>query len=133
MSHDSTIIAPWKAKRKGGGTPLCPRLAWNDPLGGHVISLTTPAAAGYPSTAPIALELFFFLPRPKNVADNVQWPSMCKPDNSNVRKAIEDAMTGVVYEDDKQIVDGADHKRFCYGDEEPYIRILLWKAGQRNG
>ena len=112
---------------------MCPPHEWNDPLGGHVISLTTPAAADYRSSAPIALELVFFLPRPKNADPKAKWPSMCKPDNSNVRKAIEDAMTGVVYEDDRQIVDGADHKRFCADGDEPYIKILLWKAGQRNG
>jgi len=94
---------------------------------------THPAAADYPSDLPIAMELAFFLPRPKNVGAKEKWPSMCKPDNSNVRKAIEDAMTGVVYVNDKQIVDGSDKKRFCAEGDEPSIRILLWRAGQRNG
>jgi Holliday junction resolvase RusA-like endonuclease len=98
-----------------------------------LISLTTPAAEDYPSDVAVVLELIFFLPRPKNVPANVKFPSMCKPDNSNVRKAIEDAMTGLVYDDDRQIVDGHDHKRFCAEGDEPHIRILLWKAGNRFG
>ena len=102
-------------------------------IGGHVIFLTTPAAVVNPSEAPIALVLWFFLSLPKNVSAKEKWPSMCKPDNTNVRKAIENAMIGVIYEDDKQIVDGTDKKRFCAEGDEPSIRILIWAAGNRNG
>lgn len=39
-------------------------------------------------------------------------------DSGKLRRAIEDALSGVVWRDDKQVVDGADRKHYC-DDEYP--------------
>lgn len=65
-------------------------------------------------TCPVALTLLFYVPRPKSHygsgrnADHVKASSPCypvvKPDCSKLVRAVEDAMTGIVYRDDVQIV-----------------------------
>ncbi len=36
-----------------------------------------------------------------------------QPDNSKIRRAVEDALTGWAWSDDSQVVDGGDHKVFA--------------------
>jgi Holliday junction resolvase RusA-like endonuclease len=69
------------------------------------------------------LEITFYRPRPKshfNAAGKLKASApkypLPKPDNSKLRRAIEDSMTGVVYRDDSLIVNAHDYKRFgdCY-------------------
>lgn len=71
----------------------------------------------------VAFEVTFYRPRPKghyNAAGKLKAKTpkypLPKPDNTKLRRAVEDALTGVIYHDDSQIVDGVDYKRFgeCY-------------------
>ena len=62
---------------------------------------------------PLWLKLFFHLPRPKSLPKKVMH-HVKKPDADNLAKAIKDAMRGVVYRDDSQIV--ALEVRKQYGD-----------------
>ena len=77
-------------------------------------------------TGAVALEITFYRPRPaghfgsgRNAGQlkpsAPRFPTT-KPDNTKLRRAIEDAMSGVIYRDDSQIVDGNDQKRYgeCY-------------------
>ena len=64
-----------------------------------------------PVEGPLAMTLSFELLRPKSAPKRVQYPTH-KPDLSNLLKAIEDALTGVVYRDDSQIVSLTVTKRF---------------------
>ena len=64
-----------------------------------------------PVEGPLTMTLVFELPRPKSTAKRVQYP-IKRPDLSNLLKAIEDALTGVVYRDDSQIVSLTVTKRF---------------------
>ncbi len=74
----------------------------------------------------VSLEITFYRPRPRShygAGRNAgrlkpyapKWPTT-KPDNTKLRRAIEDALSGVIYRDDSQIVDGMDYKRYgdCY-------------------
>lgn len=74
-----------------------------------------------PQGAPVIVEIVCYLPRPKgHYRSNGQlknWaPQYCtsKPDKDNIEKAVYDAMTGVVWHDDAQVVDGRLIK--YYGD-----------------
>lgn len=64
---------------------------------------------------PIALELRFYVPRPKNqyrtgrnagmLRDDAPRRPIAKPDVLKLARAVEDALTGVIWRDDCQIVD----------------------------
>lgn len=64
-----------------------------------------------PVEGPLAMHLEFYLPRgaslPKRVVHHIT-----KPDVSNLVKAVEDALCGVIYQDDKQIVALTVEKRY---------------------
>ena len=59
------------------------------------------------------MQLYFHLPRPKSLPKRVVH-HVKKPDADNLAKAIKDAMRGVVYKDDSQIVELIVRKQ--YGD-----------------
>ena len=54
---------------------------------------------------PLAVELAFGLPRPKSVSPKRRPHPITKPDCDNLAKNCLDAMRGVVYRDDAQIVE----------------------------
>ena len=83
---------------------------------------------------PLLLVVHFIVPRPashltktgKHTKAWKQFPTS-KPDLSNFVKAIEDALNGVVYHDDSQIVSEYTHKR--YADSiAPCVIVTISKA-----
>jgi hypothetical protein len=48
-----------------------------------------------------------------------------QPDWSKLQRSTEDALTGLLYQDDARIVGGACEKRWCVGDERPGALITL--------
>ncbi len=76
------------------------------------------AYAGPLLTGPIRLELTFERPRPKGHfgakglrPSAPQWPTT-KPDTLKLGRAVEDALRGVIYTDDAQVVEHAMTKRW---------------------
>ena len=53
---------------------------------------------------PLRLTMSFYLPRPKSLPKKVTH-HIKKPDVSNLLKSVEDAMKGILYRDDSQIVE----------------------------
>lgn len=78
---------------------------------------------------PVTMHNIFFLPiaqswtkrRQQEARLGVAWP-ISKPDLSNLSKAIEDGMNGVVYYDDSLIVKTINEKRYS---DSPRVEILL--------
>ena len=79
--------------------------------------------SGAPMTGPIKLHLHFFLPRPKShygsgknhkqvKASAPEYPTG-KPDRLKLARAIEDALTSIIWRDDSQVVDGNTIKLYC--------------------
>ena len=62
---------------------------------------------------PLELELTFHLMRPKSKPRRVKLPD-CKPDLDNLEKAVMDALEGLFYRNDSQIVSKTARK--VYGD-----------------
>lgn len=62
-------------------------------------------------TGPLNVEMFFYFAKPKSAPKHRLYPSV-KPDATNVGKAVEDALNGVVWDDDAQIVDLQLRKRY---------------------
>ena len=79
------------------------------------------------------LSAVFVFPRPKahfkaNGQLKPNAPSQCKGrvgDISKLVRAVEDALTGVVYSDDAQIVSLSAQRRFANGSEQPSAIITI--------
>lgn len=56
-----------------------------------------------PIDSPIYLQIHFFLPRPKSLPKRIIYHTR-KPDLDNLVKAVKDALRGLAYRDDSQIV-----------------------------
>lgn len=72
---------------------------WKRTVQAQVITQRPPM----PVEGPLKMALDFILPRPQSLPKREQFPTR-RPDLSNMLKAIEDALTGIVYRDDAQIV-----------------------------
>lgn len=77
-------------------------------------------AGAAPFKRPVALRMDIYMQIPaswsKKRQDLAERGLICattKPDVSNVLKAIEDGMNGIVYDDDKQIVGGGFSKQYA--------------------
>lgn len=84
-------------------------------------------AAGVPLIrGPVRLSVVFVFARPLGHLrkDGTLKPSAprhhaVRPDVSKVLRSVEDALTGICYEDDARIVGAAIEKRYAVGDERP--------------
>ena len=92
-------------------------------------------AGTFPAGIPIRCDFTFYMPRPKGHFGSGK--NMCflkpsapkrptgKPDNNNLTKSTEDAITAAgVWHDDSQVTDGRIRKRYCLdGQSGCEIRI----------
>lgn len=74
-----------------------------------------------PFDGAVSLDLVFFLPRPKSLPKKVLHHTK-RPDLDNLTKAIQDAVRGIVYRDDAQVVEL--HVRKVFG-ERPGVEVRL--------
>lgn len=68
---------------------------------------------------PIAIQAAFYLPRVSSLPRTITAP-IKKPDLDKLVRCLCDALTGVVYRDDSQVVEISVSKRF---DAAPHARI----------
>lgn len=102
--------------------PLASR-DWKRTVMAQVLPLKPPA----PVEGPLVLRLDFFLRRPVSLPKRETF-HVKKPDSSNLLKAVEDAMRGIVYRDDSQLVDVRVLKHY---DPAPGVAILVERAVPR--
>lgn len=84
-----------------------------------------------PWTGPVGMELTFAFPRPKSHfgggknADvlKASAPSchIIKPDATKITRAVEDALTGIIWRDDSQIIE--QHIRKTFGNSGVFVRV----------
>ena len=80
-----------------------------------------------PAGVPVRLACTFVFARPKSAPASRTRPIM-KPDYDKLARAVSDALTGVLYADDCQVVDGEQHK--IYGTPEAvHIRVEIVEEG----
>ena len=71
---------------------------------------------------PLHLQLVFKMPRPRSVKGQ-RYPAV-KPDLSNLEKAVEDALEGIVYTNDSRIVSKTSRKIYSEdGFSGVYIKV----------
>ena len=82
--------------------------------------------------SPVQLNMDIFVPIPKSwskikrerALNGVEYPTT-KPDSSNILKSIEDAMNGIVFEDDKQIINHCITKRYS---DNPRVEVRVYEV-----
>jgi Holliday junction resolvase RusA-like endonuclease len=101
-----------------------------------VASEARDAYAGEPLGGPLRLSLTFHMPRPEyhfGTGRNagVIKPRFAnaahtkKPDRLKLARAVEDALSGVLYVDDAQTVAGPVEKQYCDPGTEPRVEITI--------
>jgi Holliday junction resolvase RusA-like endonuclease len=90
-----------------------------------------------PWAGPVSLTVYWFLPRPRSHYHTGKHagelrpdaPVHCatKPDIDNLEKLLTDAMNGVFYQDDAQIVRVIKDKLYCPAAERPRTEVTLEK------
>lgn len=77
-------------------------------------------------TEGVRLTVEFFLPRPKALMRRgVLVAHLKKPDTSKLIRAVEDALTEVVYLDDSQVVELLATKQYANVDDHPHVKISV--------
>lgn len=83
-----------------------------------------------PKGTPVVVRMAFYYNRPKNqrrangeLKDSAPAYHMVKPDIDNLEKLVLDSLSGVVYEDDAQVVQVFAQKGYTDGDERTTINI----------
>jgi Holliday junction resolvase RusA-like endonuclease len=71
----------------------------------------------------INLQITFKLLRPKSVSVKKRPEPICRPDLDNLIKAVKDALTGVLWYDDSQIIELEAKKVY---DNPPGVDITVW-------
>jgi Holliday junction resolvase RusA-like endonuclease len=79
---------------------------------------------------PLRVELCFYLPRPKTLSKKVLHHTK-KPDLDNLIKGTKDAMKGIVWRDDSQVVNLEAAK--IYTETEPKVEIRVKEIEQKEG
>ena len=82
-----------------------------------------------PLEGPVSVEIEFCFSRPKNrIWKKKPMPREWKttrPDIDNLFKSVTDALNGIAYRDDGQIVDLHVLKVICAGDEKPHTTVRI--------
>ena len=86
-----------------------------------VILQVLPKKPPAPVEGPLAMTLRFFLPRPISLPARERYHTR-KPDLSNLAKSVEDALRGIVYRDDAQLVRLTVEKHY---DPAPGVAIQI--------
>lgn len=80
-----------------------------------------------PWTGPIGLDVTFYVARPKSVTRAL--PEV-KPDGDKLLRATADALTGILFVDDGQIVDWIARKRYATAEEPCGAWIEVWRVSE---
>lgn len=102
---------------------------WRDQVAG---AARVEMASVCPWPGPIRLDLEFVLPRPKShytkagvFTKSAPHHHVTKPDRGKLARAVEDAMSGIVYGDDSQIMAGETTKRYAARGGYPGVVIRV--------
>ena len=72
----------------------------------------------------VRLSLAFYLPRPKSLAKKIT-AHLKAPDCSKLIRSTEDAMSGIVYRDDSQVVELVAGKYYTGTTDSPHVNVKV--------
>ena len=90
---------------------------------------------------PLILKLIFLRDRPKGhfgtsrgeptkeIKSSSPTFPISKPDLTKLTRAVEDALTGIVWKDDSQVVRQETAKRYCSPTEKPGVHVSIVEVG----
>ena len=81
----------------------------------------------YEPRLPLLMSATFVKSRPKSLPKRVKFPAV-KPDIKNYLALLEDALKGVIFDDDGQIVGEMLEKEFVQPGGMPRIEVSFWEA-----
>lgn len=71
------------------------------------------------------LDCMFVMPRPKSVK---RLHHTVKPDRDKLLRAVQDALEGIIYVSDAQVIDGQTTKRYQLPNETPGVQIGIFNV-----
>ncbi|MEU9515896.1 RusA family crossover junction endodeoxyribonuclease [Micromonospora sp. NPDC048169] len=77
-------------------------------------------------TGPVAVDLSFVMPRPKSTPKRRTPPAIKRPDLDKLERAILDALTGIAFVDDAQVVELSANKRLASPSGQPGVWIAVY-------
>ena len=92
---------------------------WRQAIAQEARSATESVLSG-----PVAVNLTFALPRPVSRRKRDLWPDR-KPDLDKLVRSALDAMSGVVFGDDAQVVELTARKEYAAPDEQTGVRVKV--------
>jgi len=84
-----------------------------------------PASARSVNDGPVRLTVAFYLPRPSKFKRGAPAACITRPDWDKLARAIGDALEGVAYADDKQIVEAVVGKFYAGVDDVPHASVRV--------
>ncbi|SHR61994.1 Holliday junction resolvase [Mycobacteroides abscessus subsp. abscessus] len=119
--------APQGSKRHVGRGVLVESSKDLKPWRSEVAYFAQRAMSGRPiyTQTPLAVELGFVMPRPTSAPKTKTPPAIKRPDTDKLERAILDALTHVVYDDDSVIIDLHGRKRIAEIGETPGVSIFV--------
>lgn len=107
-----------------------------------VVAQSIPQYNGPLLTGPVIMRYEFRFPRPKNhyrTGNNAHlmreaapnWHTI-KPDLTKIIRSTEDALTGIVWQDDSQVCKRSESKRYCRGEERPGVTMFISEMKSAN-
>lgn len=100
-------------------------IAWRARVASHARRAMLAGSFTRDEVTPITVKLVFRVRPPKRMPRNRRGPTV-KPDIDKLTRAVLDAMTGVVYEDDAQIVLLIAEKRYSSAVAPPGVGVAVW-------
>jgi crossover junction endodeoxyribonuclease RusA len=80
------------------------------------------------SKCPLEVELFFVMVRPTSAPKRTTPPAIKRPDIDKLSRAVLDALTFIVFDDDSQVVSLKVHKRIAEIGEPPGVHITVTES-----
>lgn len=126
-------LCPWTAPKFGRGHAYDPKAKEKEQLKWQLRA----QYRGEIMPGPIILEFTFFFPIPKNTSGikrrqmlGGQIVPMKKPDATNLQKALEDCLQGIVIENDCQVCDISTKRRYA---EKPGALVRIFSFSEKYG